>query len=64
MKRNSINRRFVKLDLIYVSGDNNLDVGFFSSYETNTLPLSNHTNAEHFLGFGLQVFRHAGPLQR
>ena len=33
-------------------------------YEPGTLRLSNHTNAEYFLWFCLQVFRHAGPPQR
>ena len=31
------------------------------SYEPGTLRPSNHTNAEHFFGFYLQVFRQAGP---
>ena len=34
------------------------------SYESGTLYLSHHTNAEHFVGFRLQVFCQAGPPQR
>ena len=36
---------------------------FVRSYEPGTLRMSNHTNAEHFLGFCLRIIRQAGPPQ-
>ena len=42
----------------------NLRYHLVGSYEPGTLRLSDHTNAEHFFGFCLQVFCQAGPPQR
>ena len=37
---------------------------FACSFKPGTLRMSDHTNAEHFFGFCLQVFCHAEPPKR